>query len=322
MGMLVELWTVLRWRDIRLGLAAIALAGMSIPVAAEQPLGLGTMAPGTISHSTGMAIASVMIEEGGPEIRVLPQSGERVLLDLVDGGDLDFAIANALETWLAVAEDRPGGDDLAVAAVLYPLQVGLFVRADSDIATMADLAGHRVTTGFSSSPAIAQLLDAVLASAELGPDDIVATPVSDLISGADRFADGRLDAFFFALGAAKLAEVSASVPLRLLSLDEAPEAEARARTVAPVVYFGTVSPRPNLAGVTAPSVVLSFDNLLVARKDAPDADVEALVQVLRDTHDALVSRLPIFAGMDREALARVQPDLPFHAAAIRMSLAE
>ena len=303
----------------------LMLAGLAGAAPAGQPLGLGTMAPGTISHSTGLAIAGVMIEQGGPEIRVLPQSGERVLLDLLAVGELDFAVANALETWRAVAEDaerRAGSAELAVAAVLYPLRVGLFVRADGDIAGLGDLAGRRVTTGFASSPAIGRMLDAVLASAGLDRGDIVPVPVSDLIAGADRFADGRVDAFFFALGAAKLAEVSATVPLRLLSLPDAPGAEARARAVAPVVYFDDVAPRPALAGVDTPAVALSFDNLLVTRADAPAHAVEAVLRVLRREREALVARVPAFAGMAPGALGERRSDLPRHPVTRRMSPAQ
>lgn len=294
------------WLGLSLSAGAAAAAG---------PLGLGTMAPGTISHSTGMAIAGVMTGRGGPEVRVLPNSGEAVLLDLLAAEELDFVVANALETHSALtAQTAP--DRLAVAALLYPLQVGLFVRDDSDIAGVADLAGRRVTAGYAASPAIARLLDAVLAAGGVSTGDIVAVRVSDLVTGADRFAEGRADAFFFALGAAKLAEIASTTPIRLLPLPSDPEAEARARSVAPVVYVTTVTPRPGLAGVAAPTPTLTFDNLLVTRADAPVAAVEAVLDTLTEGRAELIARLPIFAGFDAARLADPRPGLPFHPAAL------
>lgn len=300
-----------------LGLAAmcLALAAPLAPARAQQPLGLGAMAPGTISHSTALAIAGVLTDRGGPEIRVLPNAGERVLLDLLEVGELDFAIANALEVYGAAQTGDAAAPKLVLAAVLYPLQVGLFVREDSGITSIADLAGRTVTTGFTASPGIGQLLGAVLATGGLSVDDVVAVPVSDLVSGADRFLDGRADAFFFALGAAKLAEVAASVPIRLVTLPEGAEAEARAQALAPVVYLAPVEPRPALTGVTAPSIVLAFDNLLVTRPDVPDAAVNALLDVLGAERAALIARLPIFAGLDPARLTQAPAGLPVHPAA-------
>jgi uncharacterized protein len=296
-------------------LSGIALAGLAGPTAAQQPLGLGTMAPGTISHSTALAIAGVLTDRGGPEIRVLPNAGERVLLDLLEVGELDFAIANALEVHDATRGGDPAAPGLVLAAVLYPLQVGLFAREDSGIVSIGDLAGRSVTSGFNSSPGIAQLLAAVLASGGLSMDDVTAVPVSDLVSGADRFLDGRADAFFFALGAAKLSEVAASVPLRLVTLPEGAEAEARAQALAPVVYLSRVEPRPALTGVIDPAIVLAFDNLLVTRPDVPGPAVEALLEVLLEDRAALIARLPVFNGLDPERLDLAPAGLPLHPAA-------
>lgn len=290
---------------------AVSLVGVAAPAG---PLGLGTMAPGTLSHSTGMAIAGVMTERGGPEIRVLPNAGEAVLLELLAEGELDFAVANAMETYRAAA--GTGEDRLAVAALLYPLQVGLFVRKDSDIASVADLAGRRVTAGYAASPAIAQLLAALLAAGGLSGESIEPVNVSDLVTGADRFSDGRADAFFFALGAAKLAEIAATVPIRLLPLPGGADAQARARAVAPVVYITTVAPRPNLAGVMDPTPVLTFDNLLVTRTDTSAEAVDAILGTLIESRQALIDRLPVFAGFDASGFDDPRPGVPFHPAAL------
>ena len=299
------------WHALRAGAAALLLA--AAPAAAQAPMGLGTMAPGTVSHATGMAIAGVLSERDGPEMRVLPNAGEAVLMDLLALGDLDFAIANALEAFTAMEAAPDAG--VQVAAVLYPLHVGLFVRADSDLHNVADLAGKRVTAGFAASPAIARLLDAVLAGGGLSTDDVVSVRVGDLVTGADRFVDGRADAFFFALGAAKLMEVNSGIPLRLLALPSEPSTQERIQAVAPVAYVATLPPRPNLVGVGAPTPTLSFDNLLVTREGVPDAAVTAVLEVLRTGRDDLIARFPAFAGLDPATLTRPESGMPYHTAA-------
>jgi len=304
-------YTTIFRRALRAGAAALILGAGA--AGAQAPMGLGTMAPGTVSHATGMAIAGVLAERGGPELRVLPNAGEAVLMDLLALGDLDFAVANALEAFTAIEGAPDSG--VQVAAVLYPLHVGLFVRADSDLQTVADLAGKRVTAGFTASPAIARLLDAVLAGGGISTDDIVPVRVGDLVTGADRFADGRADAFFFALGAAKLMEVNAGIPLRLLALPDDPAAQERIQAIAPVAYVATLPPRPNLTGVGAPTPTLSFDNLLVTRAGVTDAAVGAVLDVLRTGKDDLIARFPAFAGLNPAGLAKPDSGMPYHAAA-------
>jgi uncharacterized protein len=64
---------------------------------AQGIMGIGTMAPGSLSYSTGSVIAELMVRELAIETRVQPNAGESTLLALLNAGELDFAVANALE---------------------------------------------------------------------------------------------------------------------------------------------------------------------------------------------------------------------------------
>lgn len=305
------------------GLLLTAFLAMLLPAGASHAqgiLGMGTMAPGSLSYSTGSAIAEMMVRELGLETRVQPNSGESTLLALLDAGELDFAVANALEAAEAVAgEGAFAGNpqrELRVVAALYPLRVGLFVRADSPLRSVADLKGKRVTAGFSASAAIATLLEAALAGGGLGTEDITPVPVPNVVAGADQFADGRVDAFFFAIGAAKVTEIAASVPLRLLPLEDDAAAQERVAAVFAEAYVDHLPVDPGLADVTEPVPVLAFDNLLLTRAAVPDAVVAAVVDGLATHREALMAAFPPFRGLDRARLH--QPDLraPYHPAVI------
>lgn len=286
--------------------------------AAEAIVGIGTMAPGSLSYGTGSAIAELMVEELGVEARVQPSSGESTLLALLDGGELDFAIANALEAAEAYAgvgnfADRPL-EHLRIAAALYPLRVGLFVRADSDIETMGDLVGKRVTATFSASTAIATLLDAALAGGGLTLEDITPVPVPNVVAGADQFVDGRADAFFFAVGAAKVAEVDANVPLRLLPLDASKEAGDRVRAVFADGYVAPVPPIAGLAGVSGPAAVLAFDNLLMTSTAVPPELVDRVVAGIATHSEQLAASFPPFRGLATDQLHKQSLHVPYHQA--------
>lgn len=273
---------------------------------ADGPSALGTMAPGTISHATGTAIASLVSGTDGMELRVVPYSGEALLLQLLAAGEIDFAIVNAAE---ALASDDPG---LRVAAVLYPLQVGLLAAVDGDVQDMSDLRAQRVTTGFATSVGVARLLDAALAAGNLSTAEIDPVRVSDLLGGAERFMDRRADVFFFALGAAKLIEVNATRPIRLLPMPDDADALARVQAIVPAAYLAPIAPRPGLVGVAAPTMALTFDNLLVTRSDMSAHRVTAMLDGLAANRQALVDRVAAFRGRDPGQQGNAVPGLVRH----------
>jgi TRAP transporter TAXI family solute receptor len=287
-----------------------------IAAAAQGVLAVGTMAPGSLSYGAGSAIAEMMTDTLGLETRVQPHSGESTLLSLLDKGELDFAVANVLEA--SQAHTGVGGfagrplENLRVAATLFPLRVALYARADGPIRTVADLRGKRVTTGFSASAAIETLLRAELAGAGLELADVAAVPVANVVAGADQFLDGRVDAFFFAVGAAKVAEVDASVKLRMLALPDDPAATARVQGVFADAYVDVAPPAPGLVGVEGPTPALAFDNLLMTRADAPDAVVAEVVGALAAEREALVAAVPAFRSLDPARLAKPSRDLAYH----------
>jgi len=287
---------------------------------AQGVMGIGTMAPGSLSYSTGSVIAELMGQELDIETRVQPNAGESTLLALLNAGELDFAVANALEAAEAVAgEGAFAGKaqaDLRVVAVLYPLRVGLFVRADSPIRSVADLEGMRVTAGYSASSAIATLLEAALAGGGLTTADITPVLVPNVVAGADQFADGRADAFFFAVGAAKVTEIDASIPLRLLPLEDDEAARDRVAAVFAEAYIDPQPTAPGLAGVPEPMPVLTFDNLLLTRAAVADEVIRAVVEGLAEHRVELTASFPPFRGLEPGKLHKPGLRAPYHPAVV------
>ena len=295
---------------------AAALATILIaPAAQAQQLGIGTMGQGTSGYSIGTAIARVLSEEGIDAL-VQPSAGTSAYLPLIDMGELDLGIANAIEVGAAVkgTGDFEGRalENVAPAARLYPFRVGIFVREDSDIETVEDLAGKTVTYGFTSQVTINDVVDAILAAGGLDPDDIQQGMVPNVVRGADDFASGRVDGAFFAVGSGKVTEVDASVGgLRFLPLPDTEDAEARLREVVPQAYIDTIEPREGLAGVDEPMPVMAYDYMLVVGAHVPDETVAEIVTALRDNKEALVESFAAFRDMDPEEMY-VDIGVPYH----------
>lgn len=303
-------------------LAGLALAVGLTSTAAAQSVGIGTMSQGTMSYSSGSAIAKVVAEKTGMQARVQPNSGESALIPMLGTGELDFAIANVIETAEAakgerVFEGRPA-KHLRIASVMFPLKTAMFVRADSDIKTIADLKGKRITYGFTAMSSLVDVLDALLATGGLKPSDIQPVMVPNVARGADELAAGNVDAFFFAVGAAKVTEVDASVGgLRMLPLGTT-EADLKAmHEIFPYGYPFVEKPRPGLAGVTEPTATLAYDNLLITGAGVPDEVVYKTVKAIYENQPELANSFAPYRSFDVKQMYKKDMPAEFHPAAMR-----
>ena len=220
--------------------AAMAAALALATPASAQIYSLGTGKQGFFTYSAGAAIAKVAAD-GGLNLRVKPFGGTSAYVPGVNAGEQQFGLANELETHYAVtgAGDLQGQAAARICAwwpILTPLYSEFFVRKDSPIKTIADLKGKRVPSGYASQRVLDVLTQGTLANGSLSYADVQQVPVPNVVGGANEFEQGKADVFMFALGAGKVAEVNAKVPLRVLPIDHSKEAMARLRKFIPVAY--------------------------------------------------------------------------------------
>jgi TRAP transporter TAXI family solute receptor len=297
-------------------LLALALLTSS---AIAQTYGVGTMQPGTLSNSTGSAIAKVMQQKLSMQTRVQPSAGESTLLPLVNNGETDLGIANILEVVAAFEGKAVAGkqDKLRIVSVIHPLRVGFFVRKDSPIKTMADLKGKRVPLGFSAMGTINTLALAMLATAGMTENDVKPVLVPNVIRSADDFINGSAEAFFFALGAGKVNEVDASVGgIRIVDMPDTPEGMAAARKIFPYMYLTELTPRPGLTGVTGPVKVTGYDNLLVTSTATKDDVIYKIIDGLLLNKADLAATAPWLREMTSTDMYKNYP-VPYHPGAVK-----
>lgn len=298
---------------LALGLAGTAMA---------QNVGVGTMSQGTMSYSSGSAIAKLIAEKTGMQARVQPNSGESVLIPMLGTGELDFAIANVIETGEAIQgervfKDRPA-EHLQIASVMFPLKTALFVREDSDIKTISDLKGKRVTHGFTAMSSLTTVLDALLATDGLKASDIQPVMVPNVARGADELASGNVDAFFFAVGAGKVTEVDASVGgLRMLPMNTDEKSLAAMRDIFPYGYPFVEEPRPGLPGFSEPTATMAYDNLLITGEDVPEEVVYKTVKTIYENQPELANSFAPYRGFDVELMYKDNMPGDFHKGAMR-----
>jgi len=293
-----------------------AAVGLSATVANAQTYGFGTMGEGTNSFSTASAISKLMVESLGLQSRLQPTGGTTEFLPDLNAGNLDFGIANVLEAAQAFSGTGPwegnAQENLRIASAIVPLRVAMFVAADSDIKTIADLRGKRITTDFPRIQTLSVIFPAMLANGGLTVDDVIAVPVPHVVPGADAFLDGRVDAFFFAVVPSKPAQVHASIPLRVLPYDTSPEAIARMQDVFPFAAIGTVQPIPPLPFITEPTPVMEYPNLLVTAAHVSDDVVAQVVEGMSTGKDALGAAYAPLRAFNPAAIVRENLGTPYH----------
>ena len=96
-----------------------------------------------------------------------------------------------------------------------------------------------------------------------------------------------------------------------------PDSEKRMKAVRPEYYFSTVNPAPHIAGVDKPSPVQTIDVVLGAGAHVSDEVVVQVAKALRDNKKGLVEGHPNFNAFQEKEMAKPQPSLPYHPAAIK-----
>jgi TRAP transporter TAXI family solute receptor len=300
-----------------------AIFGLSVIIAnpaAAQPIGLGTSPQGTLTYAVGAAVSKILAEKGNIQSRVQPSAGTGAMIPLVNSNEIDMGFCNTLELYDAFhgvgTFDKRPNPKLRTVAVIFPIRVGLFVRNDSPIKTVADMKGKTVAYGFTSQEIIKKTVDAMLAAAGLSVNDLKTVLVPNLVRGVDEFIAGRVDITTFAIGSAKVAEADAAVNgIRYINIENTPQGLAAFKKEFPTAYLGKVNPAPNFAGVKEPITTMMYDYTIFASADMPAEKVKNIVKLLAENKEALAQAHPLFRGMQIDRLYN-NIKVPYHDGAI------
>lgn len=279
-----------------------------------QTYGLASMQPGSVNHTTSSAIAKVLKEKGGLNTLVQPTAGETVIIAIVGRGEADFGMANAPEIGTAITSNEQ--PNLRMIGAVYTLKTGFWVRKDSNMRTVADLRGKRVTMGYSAMRALDPLSRAILATGGLTEKDIKPVLVPNVVRSADDFVAGAADMFMFAFGAPKVREVDVSVGgTRFLEIPESP-GMAEARKIQPYGYLSDVAPGPIFIGVEKPMKVYTIDNLLFTHAKVPDDVVYKVMATMEANKGDMIAVAPNLREFSAAGLHK-QYDFPYHPGAAK-----
>jgi len=287
-----------------------------IGAAQAQPVSIITTAPGSFTHSAGAAIAKVITEKSKHRAVLQAQAASAVIA--VAAGTGEFGMGNAHDTTFYVTgtgeyEGQGPKPNLRNVGPLSVYRVALHVRESSPMKSIKDLKGKRVSAGFNAQKAIGRIIEAHLANAGLSYNDVQPVLVPNVRSSADDFMTNKTDVLFFALGSAAVKQAAASVGgLRVLAIEDTPEARERMEKVLPGSYVLNVKPAPNVEGLKEPTNIVAFDMQFFTNKDVPDDVVYNVTKTLYENKAALVQAFRPMALFDPKRMAKPLKAVPFH----------
>ena len=295
------------------------------PASAQKTATLGTNPPGSVFYAIASGLTKVAADGGGVQLTVQPYSGTSTFVPLLESGELEFGVNNAVDMGLAQRGPAfkiggrnpfPHAPSLRLVMRIAPLVVAPLVRKDSPIKSMQDVKGKRVTGEYPANLAIWYNVFGHLSSAGLAWSDVRVIPVPSLNEGVDALVQGRADVSSYALNGAKVKEADAAVGVRHLSIDCSPDGERRLRAAVPGYYPRRVK-KGEATGVLEDICVIGYDVYLVAGKSVADKTVELLLAAVADNADKLALYHPVLRDFNRNQMVTADITIPYHPAAVR-----
>ena len=310
--------------------AAISTLLLTIGTADAQKLPpsvtIGTNPAGTVFYAVGAGLAKVISGAGPMQSVVQPYTGSSTFMPLLDSGEIDFGIVNAVEMNLGYQgpakmkisgkNPLPHVPNIRLIMRGSPLLVSLVVRKDSPIKTVHDMKGKRVTGEYPANIAIWYHVYTELANAGFTWDDVKVVPVPAVNDGVDALVQGRADVSNHAINAAKIKEADAAVGVRFLSLDCSPQGEARVRKAVPGYYLTTVKAGSS-TGIVGDTCVLAYDIYMLGHKGLSNEVVTHSLKAIWDNTDKLPPLNPQFQEWTRERAVSADVTVPYHPAAVQ-----
>ena len=306
-------------------LVTLALVGAP-PASAQKTATLGTNPAGSVFYAIGAGLTKVAADGGGVQLTQQPYSGSSTFLPLLESGELEFGVNNAVDMALAHRGPAfkvggrnpfPHAPSLRLVMRIAPLVVAPLVRKDSPIKTMQDVKGKRVTGEYPANLAIWYNVFGALSSAGLAWSDVRVIPVPGLNEGIDALVQGRADVSSYALNSAKVKEADSAVGVRHLAIDCSPDGERRLRAAVPGYYPRRIK-KGDGTGVLEDLCVIGYDVYLVAGKSVADKTVELLLTAIADNADKLAPYHPALRDFNREQMITSDITIPYHPAAVRV----
>lgn len=210
---------------IRVLLLACAVSAFAFaPLAqAKDFLSIATGGTSGTYYPIGGAIAKAVSQSGALQVTAETGNASVANINLVSKGEIEVAFAqNDISYWAYKGQQmfKTPLTNLRAIAALYPEHVQLITLKDSNIKTLTDLKGKRVSVGAPGSGVEADV-QAIFQVADLTYKDMKVDYL-DFGATTSRFKDNQIDAGFVVAGypTASIMDLATTKPITLLNFDK------------------------------------------------------------------------------------------------------
>jgi uncharacterized protein len=316
----------LPWFVATLMVLALALPPRSSQAQQLKSVAIGSNPPGSLFYALASGVSKVISESTPIQAQVQPHAGTSTFLPLLDSGELDLGVVNAVDMGLAYQGPTrlqiggknpfPHVPNTRLIMRGSPLRSSLIVRKDSPIKNIAEVKGKRVTGEYPAQLAVWYNVFGALSNGGLTWKDVKVVPVPGVNEGVDALVQGRAEVTTHAIGSAKIREADAAIGIRYIPLDCSAQGLERIKKAVPGYYLSTVKAGSS-SGIVEDTCAYTYDIYLVGHKALPDAAITTMLKGIWENIAKLPPLHPGFAEWTRERAVDSEVTIPYHPAAVQ-----
>jgi TRAP transporter TAXI family solute receptor len=319
-------------------IALVTGAGFGSAAAASKQgalpgtINFATHRVGSVFNAVGTGLAKVAADRGPIRVVVQPFAGPPAWVSSMNReGKPEVGIINVIDVWQAYTGNvtprpLPAGapemkprykpqQNIRLLMMGSDLSVGILVRADSPIKSLADLKGKRLTWEYPAFPPNILAGLSTLATAGVSIQDVEHVPVPEVVAGVRALMEGRADAAVAAVGMGIVSEANARVGVRFLPAGRDPKHIKVAEGIMP--GGKVVVRRPGPAGVKVETPIWSYGIAVVASTHMRDEVAASLLNTWREHWKELGPIHPVLRGWRPEKFVQKTATIPYHPGAIK-----
>jgi len=299
-------------------LIASVLFGPSVSAQSTR-LSIATGGTGGVYYPYGGALANLLsstLDDTEVTAEVTAASVDNMLL--IDSGDADIAFVLGDTAWDATQGSEPFPNEVngQSLATLYNNYTQIVVKADSGIATIADLAGKRVSVG-SPGSGTEVIANRMLEVSGIDPETGITVERLGVAESAGAMRDNRLDAFFWS-GGLPTAAITDLAATPNISINLLPHAD-----VAPALQeaYGAFYTEATIPANTYPNQAEDVDvvvvpNVLVVNGEMDEELAYNITKAMFEGQATLAAAHPAAAELTLENAVQNSP-IAYHPGALR-----
>ncbi len=298
-------------------LAALLLTSNAAKAQSAEFINILTGGTAGVYYPLGSALTKIYgdnIKGSKVQVQVTKASVENLNLLQEGKGEIAFVLGDSAKDAWAGNEDagfKSKLDKLRIIGAIYPNYVQIVASKGSNIKTLADLKGKRISVGAAKSGTELNAR-AVLAAAGMSYKDLGKVEYLPFAESVELIKNRQLDATLQSagLGVASLKDLANSVEINVVAVP----ADVVKKMGAPFIQ-GTI-PAETYKGQTTAVSTTAIVNYLVTRKDVSDATAYQMTKLFYENLPALVAAHSAAKDINVKDAAN-NPPLPLHPGATK-----